>query len=69
MEKSKLINVFLETLLKVVITIAARLHQEYYVQLWSSLSEANELSLENAQGVIIMSLGEWRSPLTESNSN
>lgn len=67
--KSKFINVFLETLLKVVITVSARLHQEFHVQLWSSLSEANELSLEDAQGGIIMSLGERRSSLMESNNN
>lgn len=67
MEKSKLINVFLETLLEVVIIVLARLHQEYCVQLWSSPSETNELSLEDAQGRIIMSVGEWRFPFMESN--
>lgn len=65
--KSKLINVFLETLLKVVIIVLARFCQEYCAQLWSSLSETNELSLEDVQGRIIMSLGKWRFPLMESN--
>lgn len=65
--KSKLINVFLETLLKFVIIVSARLRQEHCVQLWSSLSETNKLSPEDAQGRIIMSLGEWRFPLMENN--